>query len=85
MKSEYAHDAMGNAVMYSDVMASCRDLARLGYLYLRGGTWAEGVQVISSEWIAESITPEHAAQCCIRLLVVAQPRRALDPAVGAAA
>jgi CubicO group peptidase (beta-lactamase class C family) len=57
MKSSYAHDGMGNAVMYSDVLASCRDLARLGYLYLRGGQWAEGVQVISSDWVAESTSP----------------------------
>ncbi len=57
MKAEYAHDAMGNAVMYSDVTASCRDLARLGYLYLRGGRWAGGVQVISSEWVTASTSP----------------------------
>src|SRR5690606_26142614 len=50
MKSHYAHDASGNAIMYADVLASCRDLARLGYLYLRGGTWADGLQVVSSAW-----------------------------------
>jgi CubicO group peptidase (beta-lactamase class C family) len=44
-------------VMYADVMASCRDLARFGYLYLRGGTWADGVQVVSSDWVAESLSP----------------------------
>lgn len=57
MKSSFAHDPDGNAVMYADVMASCRDLARFGYLFLRGGEWAEGVQVISPDWVAESTSP----------------------------
>jgi CubicO group peptidase (beta-lactamase class C family) len=57
MKSHFGHDGAGNAVMYADVTASCRDLARFGYLYLRGGTWADGVQVVSSDWVAESISP----------------------------
>lgn len=57
MKATFAHDPDGNAVMYADVRASCRDLARFGYLFLRGGQWAEGVQVISPEWVAESTSP----------------------------
>jgi CubicO group peptidase (beta-lactamase class C family) len=57
MKSSFAHDPDGNAVMYADVMASCRDLARFGYLFLRGGQWAEGLQVISGDWVSESTSP----------------------------
>jgi CubicO group peptidase (beta-lactamase class C family) len=57
MKSNFTHDGSGNALMYADVMASCRDLARFGYLFLRGGRWAEGVQIISSEWVSESTSP----------------------------
>jgi CubicO group peptidase (beta-lactamase class C family) len=60
MKSSFAHDPGGNAVMYADVMASCRDLARFGYLFLRGGQWAEGVQVISADWVSESTSPSTA-------------------------
>ncbi len=36
------------------------DLARFGYLYLRGGRWAGGVQVVPEVWVAESITPSTA-------------------------
>jgi CubicO group peptidase (beta-lactamase class C family) len=57
MKSNFTHDSSGNALMYADVMASCRDLARFGYLFLRGGQWAEGVQVVSSDWVSESTIP----------------------------
>jgi CubicO group peptidase (beta-lactamase class C family) len=60
MKSSFSHDPNGNAVMYADVTASCRDLARLGYLYLRGGQWADGVQVISADWVTESTSPSTA-------------------------
>lgn len=35
------------------------DMARFGYLYLRGGEWA-GKQVIAREWIARSRTPSKA-------------------------
>lgn len=34
-----------------------RDMARFGYLYLNGGKWS-GNQIISSEWVSESIA-EH--------------------------
>ena len=34
---------------------SARDLARVGYLFLRGGNWA-GTNVLSEEWVRESTT-----------------------------
>ena len=35
---------------------SAHDLARIGYLFLRGGVWA-GEQIISAEWVTRSTTP----------------------------
>jgi CubicO group peptidase (beta-lactamase class C family) len=32
------------------------DLAKIGYLYLHGGMW-EGKQIVSKEWVKESLTP----------------------------
>jgi hypothetical protein len=32
------------------------DLAKIGYLYLHGGTW-DGKQMVAKEWVAESVTP----------------------------
>jgi CubicO group peptidase (beta-lactamase class C family) len=32
------------------------DLAKIGYLYLRGGMW-DGQRIVSSEWVKESLTP----------------------------
>ncbi|MFV8753281.1 serine hydrolase domain-containing protein [Nannocystaceae bacterium ST9] len=57
MSSTMGRDAEGNPLTYQGVSASCRDLARFGYLYLRGGRWAGGVQVVPEAWVAESITP----------------------------
>ncbi len=50
-------DAAGNPQTYQGISASCRDLARFGYLYLRNGTWANQVQVVPADWIAASIVP----------------------------
>lgn len=57
MSATMGRDAQGNPLTYQGVSASCRDLARFGYLYLRGGRWAGGVQVVPQAWVAESITP----------------------------
>ena len=32
------------------------DLAKIGYLFLHGGVW-EGKQIVSKEWVKESVTP----------------------------
>lgn len=32
------------------------DLAKIGYLYLHGGMW-DGKQIVSKEWVKESLTP----------------------------
>jgi CubicO group peptidase (beta-lactamase class C family) len=54
--ASWAHDPAGNPTAYASVLASCRDHARMGYLYLHGGQWA-GEQVISSDWIKSTLTP----------------------------
>lgn len=35
---------------------SSSDLAKIGYLYLRGGVW-QGKQIVSREWVEESLKP----------------------------
>ncbi|HTM21035.1 MAG TPA: serine hydrolase, partial [Kofleriaceae bacterium] len=52
----WAHDPSGNPTTYANVLATCRDHARLGYLYLHHGRW-NGEQLVSSEWIAQALTP----------------------------
>ena len=37
------------------------DLAKIGYLYLRGGLW-DGKQIVSKEWVKDSLTPRVAAE-----------------------
>jgi len=51
MKSQMGHDPSGNTVMYGDLQASCRDLARFGYLFLRRGKWADGKVIVSEAWV----------------------------------
>ncbi len=57
MASGYGRDAAGNPTTYSGVECSCRDLARFGYLYLRGGLWSRGRQVVPEDWVEQSIQP----------------------------
>src|SRR5512140_2618944 len=54
--ASWKHDPSGNPTTYANVLASCRDHARLGYLYLHGGSWA-GAQVISRGWVTASVSP----------------------------
>ena len=56
MSATMGRDTDGHPLTYQGVSASCRDLARFGYLYLRGGRWAGGVQVVPAAWVAESIS-----------------------------
>ncbi len=52
MDASWAHDPSGNPTAYASVLASCRDHARLGYLYLHSGNWV-GEQVLLVSWIAQ--------------------------------
>lgn len=57
MASRYGRDPVGNPMTFSNVSASCRDLARFGYLYLRGGRWSGGTRIVSEDWVEESVQP----------------------------
>jgi len=39
--THWERDGAGNVTTFANVRASCRDMARLGYLYLRRGAWGE--------------------------------------------
>jgi CubicO group peptidase (beta-lactamase class C family) len=56
MHATWDHDAAGDPTAYANVLATCRDHARFGYLYLHGGRWA-GEQVVPSAYVAESTSP----------------------------
>lgn len=56
MSSHLRTDAAGNALVFMGAQASCRDLARFGLLWLRGGEW-DGEQVVSREWVEQTVTP----------------------------
>ncbi len=57
MAAEYGHDAAGNAITFFNVTTTCRDLAKFGYLWMRDGEWADGEQVVSADYVRESVTP----------------------------
>ncbi len=56
MHATWEHDPSDNPTPYANVLTTCRDHARLGYLYLRGGRWGEE-QVVSSDWVAGALQP----------------------------
>jgi CubicO group peptidase (beta-lactamase class C family) len=57
MASSLGRDDAGNPLTFSDAQCSCRDLARLGYLYLRRGRWRDGQQILPAEWVDASLQP----------------------------
>ncbi|MCZ7529290.1 MAG: beta-lactamase family protein [Acidimicrobiia bacterium] len=57
MAAEYGHDAAGNAITFFNVTTNCRDLAKFGYLWMRDGEWADGEQIVSADYVQESVTP----------------------------
>lgn len=59
MHATWAHDATGHATTYANVLATCRDHARLGYLYLHNGLWG-GARVLPSAWVHAALTPSQA-------------------------
>jgi CubicO group peptidase (beta-lactamase class C family) len=56
MQASWAHDSNGHPTTYANVLATCRDHARLGYLFLHQGNWA-GEQVVPASFVAEAIAP----------------------------
>jgi CubicO group peptidase (beta-lactamase class C family) len=59
MNASWKKDKAGNPTAYANVMATCRDHARLGYLYLHNGQWA-GEQVVPKSYVKEALTPSQA-------------------------
>jgi CubicO group peptidase (beta-lactamase class C family) len=47
------HDAAGNTLMFGNLKASCDDLARFGYLWLRNGHW-DGQQIVSEAYVKDA-------------------------------
>lgn len=56
----WGEDPSGIPLGYSELYLKPSDMARIGYLYLQGGTW-EGEQIVSSEWVTASTTEQIAA------------------------
>ena len=56
MTATWGHDLLGHSTTYANVLATCRDHARLGYLYLHGGRW-KTEQVVPAEWVTAATTP----------------------------
>ncbi|MDR4509678.1 MAG: beta-lactamase family protein [Candidatus Brocadiaceae bacterium] len=46
-------DKVGNTLTYTGIVASAREFAKFGYLFLRNGLW-EDRQIISEHWVAKS-------------------------------
>jgi CubicO group peptidase (beta-lactamase class C family) len=51
--SEMSTDAAGNTITFMGLQTTCLDLARFGYLMLRGGTW-NGEQVVSGDYVEQA-------------------------------
>jgi CubicO group peptidase (beta-lactamase class C family) len=67
MSAAWAHDQAGHPTPYANVLATCRDHARLGYLYRHKGRW-QNQQVLSPGWVAEATTPSQAMNRAYGLL-----------------
>ena len=59
MTATWGHDLFNHPTTYANVLATCRDHARLGYLYLHHGRWKDE-QVVPANWIAAATTPSQA-------------------------
>jgi CubicO group peptidase (beta-lactamase class C family) len=56
IKQHWKRTYMGVVDTEGGLYLTGADLAKLGYLYLHEGTW-EGRQIISKEWVAQSLMP----------------------------
>lgn len=65
--TDWPTDRAGNATMYSGVTSTCRDLARVGYLVMRGGQWADD-RLVSGDFIAEMTAPSSKLNAAYGLL-----------------
>jgi CubicO group peptidase (beta-lactamase class C family) len=51
--SELSTDAAGNTLTFMGLQTTCLDLARFGYLMLRGGSW-DGEQIVSADYVEQA-------------------------------
>ncbi len=56
MDVDWKRDEVGQPAMYMNANASCRDNARLAYLFLHDGCW-DGERVLSESWVQQSTSP----------------------------
>lgn len=56
-ESAWTNDSLGRNWGYSSLQLTPYDMAKIGYLLLRGGEW-DGEQIVPSEWVEEA-TKEH--------------------------
>jgi CubicO group peptidase (beta-lactamase class C family) len=54
--ASWSKDSLGHPTTYANVLATCRDHARLGYLMLRNGRW-KTEQVVPADWVSAATTP----------------------------
>ncbi len=54
--ADWQTDDVGNTLTYQSVVASAREFAKFGYLFLRRGRWISR-QVVSSTWVDQSTRP----------------------------
>jgi CubicO group peptidase (beta-lactamase class C family) len=81
MQSHYQPDRSGTEPTFMGVQASCRDLARFGYLYLRGGQW-DGEQIVSQEFVQEATSPSQELNQAYGFLWWLNEENYLIPVVG---
>ena len=55
-QASWLTDRSGNTLTYQSVIASAREFAKFGLLYLREGQW-DGAQIVPRAWILESTRP----------------------------
>ena len=56
--AEWITDKKGVELALGGLNATVRDLAKFGLLYLNKGQNFEGVQLVSSDWVTASVTPD---------------------------
>lgn len=57
MAGSWERDPSENPTAYANALATCRDHARFAYLYLRGGRWAGGAEVVPPAWVGQALSP----------------------------